>query len=56
MHNKNICAIVFSGEHGKDAINQILKAKPKNNKISKTVEARSKSFIKSFKSVPPFEK
>ncbi len=56
MHNKNVCGIVFKGKDGKNAISQIFKAKPVNNKYTKTVKIRSENFVKNFKSVPAFEK
>jgi len=46
MHKQNVVGIVFRGPEGKKAIMQIMRAKPVNNKFTKTVEERSKAFIK----------
>lgn len=48
MHKTNVKGIVFTGENGKIAINQILKAKPVRNKYTTTVKSRSEQFIKNF--------
>ena len=55
MHNMNVIGILFSGKEGKNAVNQILKAKPVRNKFTTTVSERSKKFIQNFKSLTPFE-
>lgn len=55
MHNMNVKGIVFSGKEGKNAVKQILTAKPVRNEFTTTVSERSKKFIQNFKSLPPFE-
>lgn len=50
----NVKGIVFTGEKGKLAINQILKAKPVKNKYTSTVKIRSEQFIKMFNTFEEF--
>lgn len=54
MHKMNVKGIVFTGEKGKLAINQILKAKPVKNKYTSTVKIRSEQFIKMFNTFEEF--
>lgn len=55
MHNMNVKGIIFSGRAGKNAIKQILTAKPVKNEFTTSISERSKKFVKNFKSIPPFE-
>lgn len=48
MHKQNVRMIIFRGQEGKKAINQILTAKPVKNKFSMTVKERSEEFALNF--------
>ena len=53
MHNMNVNAIVFKGKEGKEAIKQILNAKPVKNEYTTTIAERSKLYV--FPVVPAFD-
>ena len=48
MHNMNVKGMIFTGEAGRKAIDQILKAKPVKNKFTTSVKQRSEQFVKFF--------
>lgn len=49
----NVNAIVFKGKEGKEAIKQILNAKPVKNEYTTTIAERSKLYV--FPVVPAFD-